>query len=322
MVFTGGEGCTEVCASAGLTCQKALENLEDSCGGDETLAELACDSGHESDYCVCVGTGGPVGGTGGDGAGGGSGGDTSGGGSSGSGGSSGGTAGTGGDDGIGGAPAIGPATCGCLTSAGEAPTVNSTIVVAAGTTYDGGCKTFRANPDTLGDGDQSENQLPVFRVEDGATLKNVILNASAADGVHTYGDVNLQNIRWIDIGEDAMTVKESGTVNLNCGYAANGADKVFQVNAASTVNISNFTAKTAGKFMRQNGSTTFKVTVVIDHSDISDMDECIFRTDSSTSHVTLKNSRYSGIGDGLFIFGSTVENGASGQSAVSNNQPY
>lgn len=58
--------------------------------------------------------------------------------------------------------------------AAAAPTVvNSTIVVPKGTTYDGQGKTFVANPSTLGDGSQAENQKPVFRLEAGATLKNV-----------------------------------------------------------------------------------------------------------------------------------------------------
>lgn len=259
----------------------------------------------------------------------GSGGDASGGATSGGGGTEA-TGGTGGDNsggtssgGSGGnPPAIGPGPCGCTTPAGEFGTVNSTIVVDEGEVYDGGCKIFRANPDTLGDGSQGENQLPVFRVNDGGTLKNVILGASAADGVHLYGDVTLQNVHWQDIGEDAMTVKESGTVNLDCGSAQNGDDKVFQVNAASTIHISNFTAKNAGKFMRQNGDTTFKVEVFVDHSDISSMDECIFRTDSSTSHVTFTNSRYSDIGDSLFIFGDDEVNGNSGQSSVTNIEEY
>jgi hypothetical protein len=243
---------------------------------------------------------------------------------SGSGGAPGGTSGSGGraSGGTGNVPAIGPGPCECETTAGEFGTVNATIVVDAGEVYDGGCKIFRANPDTLGAGDQEEGQLPIFRIEDGGTLRNVVIGASGADGVHTYGDVTLENIHWLDIGEDAMTVKESGTVNLNCGSSAKGEDKTFQVNAASEIFISNFTATDAGKFMRQNGDTTFEVNVTIDHCDISSMDEAIFRTDSSSSHVTFKNSRYKDIGDGLFIFGDTVVNGNSGQSTVSNIQEY
>jgi pectate lyase C len=218
-------------------------------------------------------------------------------------------------------PDIGPRACECETPSGEFGTVNQTIVVGAGQTYDGECQIFRANPGSLGDGSQAEGQGPVFEVR-GGTLRNVVLGASAADGIHLYGDVTLENIHWQDIGEDAMTVKESGTVRLDCGSARDGEDKMFQVNAPAEIYISNFTATNAGKFMRQNGNTTFNMSVTIDHCDISRMGEVIYRTDSSSSHVTLTNTRYSGLGRGLFMFGSQVVNGDSGQSTVSNNQQY
>jgi len=187
--------------------------------------------------------------------------------------------------------------CSSITNFG---TVNATIRVAAGQTFDGGCRRYVAGS-ALGDGSQSESQSPVFRVDNGATLRNVVLGAPAADGVHTYGNVTLQNIIWEDVGEDALTIKESGTVTLNGGSARNGEDKIFQVNAASTFRISNFTASNAGKLIRQNGGTTFRVDVFIDRSDIADMDEAIFRTDSSSSRVTMTNTRYHNIGDSLFI---------------------
>jgi len=182
----------------------------------------------------------------------------------------------------------------------QAMVVNATIIVAAGQSYDGMGKRFVAGP-AVGDGSQSEDQKPIFRLEAGATLKNVVIGAPAADGIHTYGDATLENIVWEDIGEDALTIKESGTVVLNGGSASNGEDKIFQINAASTFRVSNFTASHAGKFIRQNGGTTFKVAVFIDRCDISNMDEVIFRTDSSTSTVSLTNTRYSNLGDGLFL---------------------
>lgn len=302
-VFTDGAGCAAVCASVGLSCAETWENAEDSCAPDTSRSQLSCssDSGHESDYCLCQGPGGSsstttttsttgAGGTGGA--------PTS---SSSSGGASGTTSDatvsttTGG--GTGGGGSTNP---GCETVTGDAGTVNSTIVVASGETFDGQCRRYRAGS-ALGDGSQDEDQLPVFRLEDGARLINVVLGAPAADGVHTYGDVTLENIVWEDIGEDALTIKESGTVVLDGGGAFNGEDKVFQINAASTFRVSNFTARSAGKFIRQNGGTTFRVDVFIDRCDISDMDEAIFRTDSSSSTVTMTNTRYSNIGDSLFI---------------------
>jgi len=89
-VFTDGAGCAAVCAEAGLGCAEVWENTEDQCAADTALPELACDpaTGHQSDYCVCVGEGTPAG-SGGAGSGGaGSGGAGSGGQSGGSGGTS------------------------------------------------------------------------------------------------------------------------------------------------------------------------------------------------------------------------------------------
>jgi pectate lyase C len=240
---------------------------------------------------------------------GGKGGASSSGGTPSTGGASGGKAGSGGSGGATQPPAT---SCPNPTNGGV---LNETMVVGKNETYDGQCRRFTAGSG-LGDGSQDEDQKPMFRLEDGAKLINVVLGGPAADGIHTYGDVTLENITWQDIGEDALTIKESGTVVLNGGSATNGDDKVFQVNAASTFRISNFEASNAGKFIRQNGDTTFKVEVVIDRCDISDMDEAIFRTDSSSSTVTMTNTRYSNIGDALFI------GVAAGNITQSNNTEY
>jgi pectate lyase C len=182
----------------------------------------------------------------------------------------------------------------------QTTTVRATIVVAAGQTYDGTGKRFVAGSE-LGDGSQEEGQKPVFKLESGATLRNVVIGAPAADGVHCHGDAQLENIVWEDIGEDALTIKESGTVELHGGSAQNGSDKVFQINAASSFRVYDFRARSAGKFIRQNGGTKFKVDVHIERCDISEMDEAIFRTDSELSTVTMIDTRYSQIGDALFV---------------------
>lgn len=71
-VFHDGSGCTALCAAAGLTCEVAYENLDEGCGADETRAPLPCDSGHQSDYCLCRGYGAGTGGMNGGGGTGGS----------------------------------------------------------------------------------------------------------------------------------------------------------------------------------------------------------------------------------------------------------
>lgn len=194
-------------------------------------------------------------------------------------------------------------------------------MVSAGEVFDGQCLIYRANADTLGTGDQSEGQAPLFRLEGGATLINVVLGASAADGIHLYGDVTLENVHWLDVGEDAMTVKREGTVHLDCGSATLAEDKIFQVNAASTLHISNFTASNGGKFIRQNGGTSFEVQAFIDRCDISDVGN-VFRTDSATSHVTMTNTRYSDIRGALFERDGEESNGTSAFSTVLNSEEY
>jgi pectate lyase C len=177
------------------------------------------------------------------------------------------------------------ATC---TSTGSV-SVSSTILVTSGT-YDGGCRTY--NPTSaLGDGSQDEGQQPAFRVENGATLRNAILGNNGVDGVHFYNGGNLQNFRWLNVGEDAFTIKSSGTVNISGVTGVNGEDKFGQINAASTLNISNCIVDNMAKFIRQNGGTTFKIVVNADRCQISNMGEGVFRSDSSSSEARLTNSR-------------------------------
>jgi hypothetical protein len=74
-------------------------------------------------------------------------------------------------------------------------------------TFDGSLK--RYIPVGLGDGTSSESQKAVFLLGNGATLKNVIIGAPGADGVHCLGTCTLQNVWWEDVGEDAATLEGS-----------------------------------------------------------------------------------------------------------------
>jgi pectate lyase C len=168
-------------------------------------------------------------------------------------------------------------------------TINATIRITSGT-FDGGCRTY--NPGSgLGDGSQDEGQDPAFRVENGATLRNAILGDNGVDGVHFYNGGNLQNFRWLNVGEDAFTIKSSGTVTISGVTGVNGEDKFGQINAASTLNISNCIVDNAAKFIRQNGGTSFRITVNADRCQLSNLKEGVFRTDSSSSIARLTNSR-------------------------------
>ncbi|MFJ2536411.1 MULTISPECIES: pectate lyase [unclassified Pseudomonas] len=146
------------------------------------------------------------------------------------------------------------------TASSNPTVVNSTIKVGPGEVFDGGGKTFTAGA-ALGDGGQGESQKPLFELAEGATLKNVVIGDNGADGVHvkSAGEqaVNVDNVHWTNVGEDALTVKDGGAkvtnLNITNSSAQGAADKIFQLNADANVNVDNFKAKDFGTFMRTNG---------------------------------------------------------------------
>ncbi|MBV7695136.1 pectate lyase [Streptomyces sp. TRM70350] len=185
---------------------------------------------------------------------------------------------------IGGAAALGLtgaafATTSLLSTAGAAATwptakgtkaVSSTISVSG--TYDGGYKRFHGSG-ALGGSGQDEGQDPIFKLKDGAVLKNVILGSPAADGVHCLGSCTLQNVWWEDVGEDAATFKgksASAVYKVYGGGAKKADDKVFQFNGAGKLVVTKFQVSDFGKLVRTCGncSTQYKNRSVI----INDVD--------------------------------------------------
>ncbi|KAB2349519.1 pectate lyase [Actinomadura rudentiformis] len=144
--------------------------------------------------------------------------------------------------------------------------VDATIPVKG--TYDGGLKRFYGTG-KLGGGGQDEGQDPLFKLADGAVLKNVIIGAPAADGVHCQGTCTLQNVWWEDVGEDAASFKgksASSTYLVQGGGARKASDKVFQFNGAGKLTVSNFQVENFGKLVRSCGncSKQYKRTIVLD----------------------------------------------------------
>jgi len=139
------------------------------------------------------------------------------------------------------------------------PTATATVqltqtqVVLAGQTFDGGNRRYN-----LSGGSQSEGQAPVFEVQSGGSVRNVIIGPLAADGIHCLGNCTLDHVFWEDIGEDAATaLGPAGTVmTVNCGAAFNGSDKTFQFNGRGELHISNFYVGKAGKLVRSCGDCT------------------------------------------------------------------
>jgi hypothetical protein len=135
----------------------------------------------------------------------------------------------------------------------ETVQLSDTVVVPSGSTFDGQNRRYN-----LSGGSQSEGQPALFDLEEGATIRNVVIGSLAADGIHCLGNCLIENVWWEDIGEDAATAlgPETTTMRINCGAAYNGDDKTFQHNGRGTVHISNFTVTESGKLYRSCGDCT------------------------------------------------------------------
>ncbi|WP_327694030.1 pectate lyase [Streptomyces sp. NBC_00459] len=165
-----------------------------------------------------------------------------------------------------------------LSSAGAATTwptakgskaVSSKITVSG--TYDGKLKKFFGSG-ALDNGSQEEGQDPIFELKDGAVLKNVIIGTPGADGVHCTGSCTLQNVWWLDVGEDAASFKgkkSTAVYKVIGGGARSASDKVFQFNGAGRLSITGFRVENFGKLVRSCGNcrTQFKRTIVISDID-------------------------------------------------------
>lgn len=141
------------------------------------------------------------------------------------------------------------------------------IVVPAGSTYDG----FKVNGGKWVRYDRGRKNLgncknveggskdPVFILQKGATLKNVILGANSVEHVHCVSDgCTVENVWWEDVCEDALTLRDSKNTGakfyVKGGGARNGSDKIIQHNSAGTVYVSNFYVENSGKVYRACGN--------------------------------------------------------------------
>ncbi|TYZ66756.1 hypothetical protein PybrP1_013095 [[Pythium] brassicae (nom. inval.)] len=131
-------------------------------------------------------------------------------------------------------------------------------VVKAGTTFDGGMKTYeRSNVKCVGQ-KESGKDTAVFLVEPGATLKNVIIGKNQMEGVHCekHG-CTIENVWWTDVCEDALSIKGGSASSVSKvigGGARYASDKVVQHNGPGTVSIDGFYAEDFGKLYRSCGT--------------------------------------------------------------------
>lgn len=157
------------------------------------------------------------------------------------------------------------------TAKGPDKPVPKTIEVSG--TYDGKLQRFFGSGELGGDG-QDEGQDPMFKLKDGAVLKNVILGSPAADGIHCSGSCTIENVWWEDVGEDAATFKgtsSSATYTVTGGGARKASDKVFQFNGAGKLTVTGFQVSDFGKLVRTCGNCgkQYKRTIVVNDVDIT-----------------------------------------------------
>lgn len=133
---------------------------------------------------------------------------------------------------------------------------SSPKTISAGGSYDGGMYMIDRGVSCTGQ-DEGGDSDAVFILEEGATLKNVIIGPNQIEGVHCQGGCTLSNVWWSAVCEDAFTVKtqDSGDTTYIKGGGAFGADdKVIQHNGAGTVSISDFYVEDFGKLYRSCGN--------------------------------------------------------------------
>ncbi|KAI6778167.1 uncharacterized protein J7T54_002702 [Emericellopsis cladophorae] len=125
--------------------------------------------------------------------------------------------------------------------------------IAPGETFDAGFMTYDRGVSCGGQAEGGEADT-VFVLEEGATLRNVIIGADQGEGVYCLGSCTLENLWFEDVCEDAISIKGDGTADIIGGGAYHAADKVIQHNGCGHVNIKNFYAEDYGKVYRSCGN--------------------------------------------------------------------
>ncbi|KAF8755960.1 Pectate lyase [Rhizoctonia solani] len=115
-------------------------------------------------------------------------------------------------------------------------------------TFDGGNVRFDRGKGACSGQKEGGDKDAVFLLENGATLKNVVIGADQAEGVHCKGSCTIENV-WFEDGRRSQ----------------GASDKVVQHNGGGTVNISSYCVQDFGKLYRACGNckTQYKRTVNI-----------------------------------------------------------
>ena len=152
-----------------------------------------------------------------------------------------------------------PATLACLGYEGGLPeatgseTLSEPRYIGPGEVFDAGWVKYGRGVECGGQSEGGEADT-VFVLEEGATLRNVIIGADQSEGVYCLGSCTLEFVWFEDVCEDAISIKGDGTANIIGGGAYHADDKVIQHNGCGQVNIINFYANDYGKVYRSCGN--------------------------------------------------------------------
>lgn len=177
-VFTDSSGCSAVCAAAGLECETAYEDLGDICGADNSLPAISCESGHQSDYCLCRG---------------------------------GRSAGTGGSPGTGGESASGgsPGTGGQSSGAADCNTVTNQPIVRVAQSGSADHATVQAAINSIS---KSNTTLTIIRIAPGTYTEKLIVDRP---NITLCGEVGQTENTVLVYGDGGDTVGTSGSASVN-----------------------------------------------------------------------------------------------------------
>jgi pectate lyase len=169
---------------------------------------------------------------------------------------------------------------------GSPVSISSTKEISG--TYDGkmalhdgsGSGDFGVDCNAAGMADQGTTK-PLFELDDGATIENVIIDHHAADGIHCKGTCTVKNVWFRYVCDDAVTAESgsSGTVTIDGGGATGAHDKLFQDNSHGKFVIQNFYGERLGKMYRAcgvgSGCTTAKGNLTLTNSVAIGVDEVV-----------------------------------------------
>lgn len=96
-----------------------------------------------------------------------------------------------------------------LPASSGSSALSEVYTVASGETFDGGYVMYDRGVDCEGQTEGGDSDA-VFQIENGGTLKNVIIGPNQMEGVHCQGACTLENVWWSAVCE--VSLRFTGTV--------------------------------------------------------------------------------------------------------------